>query len=138
MRKAIAFVLVLCAIVCVPTISFTEDAATVRLARVIYALAGADSYEAKLAIGTVAMNRVASPWFPDTLEGVLEGQQQFPCGKRYDAESLKAAHAVLAGTRTLDADALYYQAKDATAKWNDAFRCAETGNFNFYSKNGSR
>mgnify|MGYP000849026055 CR=1 FL=1 len=70
MRKVIAVVLLLCVIACVPSISFTEDAATVRLARVICALAGNDSYEAKLAIGTVVMNRVESPWFPDTLEDV--------------------------------------------------------------------
>ncbi len=135
MRKVIAVVLVLCAIACVPSVSFTEDAATVRLARAIYALAGQDSYEAKLAIGCIVMNRVASPWFPDALEDVLKGQQQFPCGKQYDADSLKAAHAVLAGKRTLSADVLYYQAKDATAKWC-IDPCGEVGNFNFYKQSG--
>lgn len=133
MRRLIAIVLVLCAIACVPSVSFTEDAATVRLARVLYALAGSDTYEAKLAIGTVVMNRMASPWFPDTLEGVLQGQQQFPCGKKYDAESLEAAHDILAGKRTLPADALYYQAKDATACWT-LNPCAEAGNYNFYAE----
>lgn len=135
MRKAIAALLVLAAIACVPSVSFTEDAATVRLARTIYALAGADDYETKLAIGTVVMNRVENPWFPDTLEGVLKAQQQFPCGKKHDAESLKAAHAVLAGTRALPADILYYQAKDATAKWTMVPR-AEVGHFNFYADSG--
>jgi spore germination cell wall hydrolase CwlJ-like protein len=133
MRKLIAVVLVLCAIACVPSVSFTEDAATVRLARVLYALAGDDTYEAKLAIGTVIMNRVASPWFPDTLEEVLQGQQQFPCGKKYDAESLKVAHEILAGKRTLPADALYYQAKDATTRWT-INPCAEAGSYNFYAE----
>jgi N-acetylmuramoyl-L-alanine amidase len=135
MRKIIAVVLILCAIACVPTVSFTEDAATVRLARVIYALAGNDTYEAKLAIGTVVMNRVASPWFPDALEDVLKGQQQFPCGKKYDAESLRAAHAILAGKRTLPPDALYYQSNDATARWA-IDRCAEVGNYSFYVQDG--
>lgn len=135
MRKLIAAVLVLCAIACVPSVSFTEDAATVRLARVIYALAGCDTHEAKLAIGCVVMNRVESPWFPDALADVLKGQQQFPCGNKYDAESLEAAHAVLAGERTLPKAALYYRAKDATARWTLA-PCAEAGNFYFYMENG--
>jgi N-acetylmuramoyl-L-alanine amidase len=135
-RRAILFVLIVCACVCAPQVSFTEDAQTVRLARVIYTLAGADGYEAKLAIGTVVMNRVESPWFPATIEGVLEGQQQFPCGSRYDADSLRAAHEVLAGARTLGEDALYYQAKDASAKWGDAHKCAEVGNFDFYTEKG--
>lgn len=135
MRKIIAVVLLLCVIACVPSVSFTEDAATVRLARAIYALAGNDGYEAKLAIGTVVMNRVESPWFPDTLEDVLKGQQQFPCGKKYDADSLEAAHAILAGERTLPLDALYYQANDATARWSIT-PCAEAGNYSFYTESG--
>lgn len=136
MRKILAVVLILCAIACVPTVSFTEDAATVRLARTLYALAGQDTYEAKLAVGTVVMNRIESPWFPETLEDVLKQQQQFPCGNKYDTESLKAAHAVLAGKRVLKSNVVYYQAKDATAKWKSLTPCAEAGNYNFYTESG--
>ena len=52
-----------------PGVSFTEDRDTVLLARAIYALARNDSYDAKLAIGTVAMNRLDSVWFADTWAG---------------------------------------------------------------------
>jgi len=48
--------LLICALM--PSASFTEDRDTVLLARAIYALAREESYETKLAIGTVAMNRV--------------------------------------------------------------------------------
>ena len=115
-----------------PGVSFTEDRDTVLLARAIYALARNDTYDAKLAIGTVAMNRLDSPWFADTLGEVLNEQHQFPIGSRYDAESLAAAHAVLSGRRTLDADALYYQSLNATQRRPDA-PLATVGSFAFYN-----
>ena len=114
-----------------PGVSFTEDRDTVLLARAIYALARNDSYDAKLAIGTVAMNRLDSPWFADTLGEVLNEQHQFPIGSRYDEESLAAAHAVLSGRRTLDRDALYYQALSASRPRGDA-PLATVGGFAFY------
>ena len=80
--------------------------------------------------------RVSPPdsltWFADTLGGVLNEQHQFPIGSRYDAESLAAAHAVLSGRRTLDADALYYQSLNATQRRPDA-PLATVGSFAFYN-----
>ncbi len=133
MRKWIA-VLALAALLVgalLPGVSFTEDRDTVLLARAIYALARNDTYDAKLAIGTVAMNRLDSPWFADTLGEVLNEQHQFPIGSRYDEESLAAAHAVLSGRRTLDRDALYYQALSASRPRCDA-PLATVGGFAFY------
>ena len=134
MRKWIAIIAVVAVLACalIPGVSFTEDRDTVLLARAIYALARNASYEAKLAIGTVAMNRMDSVWFDDTLDGVLNEQHQFPIGSRYDAESLAAAHAVLSGRRTLDADALYYQSLNATQRRPDA-PLATVGSFAFYN-----
>ena len=133
MRKWIALVAALALMACVlaPGVSFTEDRDTVLLARAIYALARNDSYDAKLAIGTVAMNRLDSVWFADSLNGVLNEQHQFPIGSRYDEESLAAAHAVLSGRRTLDRDALYYQALSASRPRGDA-PLATVGGFAFY------
>ena len=133
MRKWIA-VLALAALLVgalLPGVSFTEDRDTVLLARAIYALARNDTYDAKLAIGTVAMNRLDSPWFADTLGEVLNEQHQFPIGSRYDEESLAAAHAVLSGRRTLDRDALYYRALNASRPHGDA-PLATVGGFAFY------
>ena len=134
MRKWIALLALAALLACalVPNVSFTEDKNTVLLARAIYALARNDSYDAKLAIGTVAMNRLDSVWFADDLGGVLNEQHQFPIGSRYDAESLAAAHAVLSGRRTLDADALYYQSLNATQRRPDA-PLATVGSFAFYN-----
>ena len=102
-----------------PSAAFTEDSDTVLLARAIYALAREESYDAKLAIGTVVMNRVANPWFSDTLGEVLTEQHQFPIGSRYDADCLSAAHDTLAGRRVLTPQALYYQSAEATEPRQD-------------------
>ena len=133
MRKWIALVAALALLACVlaPGVSFTEDRDTVLLARAIYALARNDSYDAKLAIGTVAMNRLDSVWFADSLNGVLNEQHQFPIGSRYDSECLAAAHAVLSGRRSLAANALYYQSLSASEPRTDK-PLAVVGNFAFY------
>lgn len=134
MKRWIACAALLALLSCamLPRAGFTEDRDTVLLARAIYALAREESYETKLAIGTVAMNRVENPWFSNTLSGVLNEQHQFPIGARYDAESLSAAHAVLAGRRTLDASAVCYQSLSASEPRRDA-PIATVGGFAFYS-----
>lgn len=138
MRKWVSLLALMALLICllIPSVSFTEDKDTILLARTIYALCKDESYQTKLAIGTVVMNRVENAWFADSLGEVLEQQQQFPAGNRYDAESLKAAHAVLAGTRVLDASALYYQPADAEYRWNDASLVETVGGYAFYSSNG--
>ena len=134
MKKWVALLAILILGVCIltPKPGFTEDRDTVLLARAIYALARNDSYDAKLAIGTVAMNRVANPWFGDSLGEVLNEQHQFPIGSRYDADSLSAAHDVLAGRRALPAGALYYQTASASEPRKDK-PVEKVGNFAFYA-----
>ena len=133
MKKCSAVIALAALLACVlaPSVSFTEDRSTVLLARAIYALGHGESYETKLALGTVAMNRLDDPWFADTLDGVLNEQHQFPIGSRYDAESLAAAHAVLSGQRTLSTDALYYQSLAASQPREDA-PLATVGGYAFY------
>lgn len=138
MRKLIALTAVVIALACalVPSVSFTEDEDTILLARTLYALGKRESYETKLALGTVVMNRVENAWFDDTLGEVLEEQQQFPSGSRYDDESLRAAHAVLSGKRTLSAAALYYQPLDAAQRWDSDDLIQTVGGYAFYSSDG--
>ena len=139
MRRILAGLVMLAAaaFMFVPSVSFTEDRDTVLLARTIYALGKAESYETKLAIGTVAMNRVENPWFANSLGGVLTDQQQFPAGSRYDGDSLRAAHAVISGARNLPGSALYYQAADAKLPWGAENRVDRVGGYNFYSESGN-
>lgn len=139
MRRFIAGLLTVAivAFMFVPSVRFTEDRDTIRLARVLYALGKRESYDTKLALGTVVMNRVDNPWFPEDLGAVLSDQQQFPSGTRYDDESLRAAHALLSGKRNLPKTALYYQSIDATQAWGEANRVESEGNYNFYSQSGN-
>ena len=125
------------AFVFMPSASYTEDKDTILLARTIYALGKDESYATKLALGSVVMNRVDSPWFAGDLGEVLDEQQQFPAGRRYDGESLQAAHALISGARSLDSSALYYQAADATDPWGEENLVATSGGYNFYSRSGN-
>ena len=83
------------------------------LAALIYCEAGNSSYDCMLAVGSVVLNRVNSPYYPDTITGVIYQSGQFsPAasgrlalvlenGKTTDA-ARQAAAEVLSGTRTGD------------------------------------
>ena len=87
------------------------------LAALIQCEAGGESYEGKLAVGSVVMNRVDSSYFPDTVGGVIYQSGQFSpvASGRFavvlssgaDASCVQAATEVLAGTRTLNC--LYFR-----------------------------
>lgn len=87
------------------------------LAALIQCEAGGESYEGKLAVGSVVMNRVDSSYFPDTVVGVIYQSGQFSpvASGRFavvlssgaDASYVQAATEVLAGTRTLNC--LYFR-----------------------------
>ena len=134
MRKWIAMLALAAVLACAlaPHPGYTEDRETVLLARAIYALARGESYETKLAIGTVVMNRVDSPWFADSVDEVLNAQHQFPIGSRYDEASLSAAHDVISGRRVLPGAAVCYQAANASEPRPDA-PIRTVGSFAFYA-----
>lgn len=89
------------------------------LSALIYCEAGSESYQGKLAVGIVVMNRKKSGAFPDTVKGVIYQRHQFgPASNgalaralsEYDRgnftsgdekECIKAAKAALSGTRTI-------------------------------------
>lgn len=87
------------------------------LSRIINSEAQGESYEGKVAVGNVIINRVNSPKFPNTIKGVVfdkqNGYTQFSPvidGTIYnspDADSIKAAKDVLNGSRPVG-DALYF------------------------------
>lgn len=87
------------------------------LAALIQCEAGGESYEGKLAVGSVVMNRVDSSYFPDTVVGVIYQSGQFSpvASGRFavvlssgaDASCVQAATEVLAGKRTLNS--LYFR-----------------------------
>ena len=139
MRRLIVALVTLALGLCIflPSTRYTEDEDSVLLARTIYALGKNESYATKLKLGSVVMNRLENDWFPDDLGEVLSEPQQFPAGRRYDADSLRAAHELISGKRALDGDALYYQAADASVPWDDEYLISSAGNYNFYCADGN-
>lgn len=78
------------------------------LAALIYCEAGAESYDAQLAVGACVVNRMKHKNYPDTLRGVIFQKNQFtPAGSgkvarillknKMSASCIKAAKAALAG-----------------------------------------
>ena len=80
--------LLLIALLVLPGLGLTEGEDTIRLARTLYTLGQGESYDTLLKLGSVVMNRVESPWYPDTVKDVLGEPHQFPRGTLYDEESL--------------------------------------------------
>ena len=88
---------------------YTTDAdTTLLLAALIYCEAGCESYEGKVAVGAVVMNRVRSAAYPNSIHGVIYASGQFTpamTGKlnsvyasgSYSAECVQAAQEALAG-----------------------------------------
>ncbi len=84
----------------------------VLLASVINSEASGESYEEKLRVGNVVINRVVSAHYPDNIHDVIYQRKQFsgicsslfrfdPDGDRGDKESIKAARALLKGHKVL-------------------------------------
>lgn len=82
------------------------------MAAIIYVEAGIEPYEGKVAVGSVVMNRVASPYFPNTISGVIYQSGQFTpvASGRFElaltnnlanADCVRAAKEVLNGHRNV-------------------------------------
>jgi len=88
------------------------------LSRALYARTGNRTYEEcwRLCIGEVILNRVASPEFPDTLEGVIRGDAAYS-GKvsgyfdalRPDRSCAEIAWRLLEGERYMDDATVVYE-----------------------------
>lgn len=104
--------------------SVKEDTDLALLAQLIESESGNQSFEGKLAVGTVVMNRVKSDEFPDTIREVIFQKGQFsvvPNGTIYNKpsdESLKAAKEIMAGSRVLGSNVLYFYNPKLTSKSN--------------------
>lgn len=73
------------------------------LSRVIFAESGNQCLEGKMAVGNVVMNRVASPIFPNTVEGVLSQKNQFTTWKNGAlADRIPNADSVIAAKLVMD------------------------------------
>ena len=108
------------------------------LSRAIYAESGNQPMKGRIAVGTVILNRVKDPTFPDTIEDVIFSPGQFSPvanGTIYrepDKDSLVAAKLCLDGVREAG-DCLYFNVTTMYS-WADRARtyyCTIVGH-NFY------
>lgn len=108
------------------------------LSRAIYSEAGNQPIAGRIAVGTVILNRVANPSFPNTIEGVIFVPGQFSPvanGTIYhepDAMSVLAAKLCLDGAREAG-DSLYFNVTSMYS-WADSSRAyvCTIGGHNFY------
>lgn len=109
------------------------------LSRAIYAESGNQPMAGRVAVGTVILNRVADPRFPDTIEGVIFAPGQFSPvsnGTIYrepDAESVIAAKLCLDGAREAGASLYFNVASlDSWANQARSYVCT-IGGHSFFS-----
>ena len=114
------------------------------LSRIIYAEAGIEPFEGKLAVGSVVMNRVISEKYPDTVYGVIFdtkfGVQFTPAatGAIYnspDEDSILAAKMCLGGYSVSDEILFFLNEAIATSTWmqDNCDFVMSIGNHDFYS-----
>lgn len=121
----------LLALFILPGLGLTEGDDTIQLARTIYTLGRDESYETKLMIGTVVMNRVENPWYPDTVREVLGQPHQFAHGTLYDDQSLQAAREVMMGRRELPAAVVELRRVDGEESLSDNKLFTVSGSYGF-------
>ena len=100
----------------------------ILLASVINSEAGGESYQEKLRVGNVVLNRVQSKRYPNNIHDVIFQRKQFsgvcsnlfrydPDGDRGDLQSIKAAKALLNGKKVLQSSIIgFFNEKHSTNK----------------------
>lgn len=93
------------------------------LARLVYAEARGEPYVGKVAVAAVALNRVRSASFPNTISGVIYQAGAFDCvadgqiNLAPDADSLRAARDAMNGWDPTGGCVYYYNPATATSAW---------------------
>jgi spore germination cell wall hydrolase CwlJ-like protein len=128
------------------TVSLTGSAAErICLVRAMYFESNRSSRDGLMAVGTVVMNRVASPRYPNTICGVVGEHRQFAAGvltRPLDPRQLppveRAADAVLAGERYAPiGDAMFFHVAGLKIPYRVEYMAVAGGNA-FYHKTGRR
>lgn len=93
------------------------------LAKLVYAEARGEPYKGKVAVAAVALNRVASSSFPNTLSGVVYQSGAFSCvsngsiNNTPDSECIRAALDALNGWDPSGGCLYFYNPKTSVDKW---------------------
>lgn len=93
------------------------------LARVICGEARGEDYLGKVAVGAVVLNRIKSPDFPNTLQGVVYQPKAFTCVQdgqiqlTPDRTCYRAAYDAILGRDPTDGCLFYLNPQTATSRW---------------------
>ncbi len=93
------------------------------LAKMVYAEARGEPYKGQVAVAAVALNRVASSSFPNTLSGVIYQRNAFTCvnngsiNNTPDSSCIRAALDALNGWDPTGGCLYYYNPKTAVDDW---------------------
>lgn len=110
-----------------PVYNYTEEELDL-LARLIYSEGGIESYDTQLKIGSVVMNRVDDPYFPNTIREVIYQKNQFSVtftkldgvimiDRPADEEANKAAYEILNYGSVLPPKVQVFYEKSITTGW---------------------
>lgn len=93
------------------------------LAKLIYAESRGEPYEGKVAVASVVLNRVLSPGFPDSIQGVIFQPKAFSCVKNGsikaypDENCYSAVYDALKGVDPTNEALYFYNPSIATCSW---------------------
>lgn len=110
-----------------PVYDYTEEELDL-LARLIYSECGNESYEVKLMVGSVVVNRMDDPYFPNTLREVIYQKNQFSVthlkvngvimiDRPANEESIKAAYEILNYGSVIPQKVQVFYAKSVKSGW---------------------
>ncbi len=124
------------------TLNQEEDADDLLwLARIVHVEAGNESYEGKLAVANVILNRVKSTKFPNTIYDVIFQAKQFPPAANGELDdltpnegSVQAAKAALGGANNVGESLYFCAASQIETSWvaNNCTFYTQIGNHCFY------
>lgn len=93
------------------------------LAHLVHAEASGEPYQGKVAVAAVALNRVDSPLFPNTIRGVIYQRYQFEpvlngrINDGYDASAMQATMEALAGSDPTKGALFFYNPWKVSQSW---------------------
>ena len=100
-----------------------NESESVLLARLVHGEARGEPYVGKVAVAAVVLNRVKSPYFPNTISGVIYQAGAFDAVKdgqinlTPDADSLRAARDAMNGWDPSGGCLYYYNPATSTSAW---------------------
>ncbi len=106
-----------------PSELYVTDDEVYLMAQTVFAESRSESFQGKVAVASVILNRVKNPNFPHSIEGVIKQKNAFSCvkdGRIYvipDESCYAAVLSALKGNDPTSEAVFYYNPKTATSVW---------------------